>query len=484
MNAGIQQGGQTDEHPLLGRTLRGTYRVTRLLDRGGMGLVFEAEHERLKRRFAVKVLPRHLARDAHALARFRREAEIAALLQHPHVVQIVDFDTTDQQEPYIVMELLTGESLAHRLARQAKLPLSVAVKIACQAASGLMAVHQAGIVHRDLKPGNVFLTEVSGQGEFVKLLDFGISKGSHGGQGLTGEYDVLGTPDYMAPEQALGRTASADQRSDQYSLAVIVYEMLAGRVPFIGDTEINILSQVVADEPPALDALAPEVPARVAACVRRALSKLPEDRFETIDDFASALAQGAGVSLPPASPHVGATLRLTSDPTVLSQRDARLGAARPSAPPAREPHPHTGLRARAPRREATVPSIPSLERLRSQLGRAARAHAAGDSEQAAKLVEQALMMGELLGDEGATQLAQAASLLRDVLETRIGSLTRRLKPKSATPDVARKLSPEEAFVLSNADGQITVEEIIDLSPLSRLQTLRFIARLLQSGGLV
>ncbi|HXK18933.1 MAG TPA: protein kinase, partial [Polyangiaceae bacterium] len=129
MNTGTREAS-ADEHPLLGRTLRGTYRITRLLDRGGMGLVFEAEHLRLKSRVAVKVLPHHLARDQYALARFRHEAEIVAQLRHPHIVQVVDFDMTDEEQPYLVMELLAGESLAARLERVRALPLDVAVRIA------------------------------------------------------------------------------------------------------------------------------------------------------------------------------------------------------------------------------------------------------------------------------------------------------------------------------------------------------------------
>ncbi|HYQ18706.1 MAG TPA: serine/threonine-protein kinase, partial [Polyangiaceae bacterium] len=249
----------TPAHPLLGTTLRGTYKILRTLDQGGMGLVFEAEHVRLKRRLAVKVLAQHLVKDALALARFNREAEIISQLQHPHVVQVTDFDTTESGELYLVMELLSGESLATRLERERCLPIADALRIAHQASSGLAAAHAAKIVHRDLKPANIFLTHVPGQGTVVKLLDFGISKRSGAAKGLTGEYDILGTPDYMAPEQALGKTAQVDHRGDQYALAVITYEMLAGRTPFAGDDVMEVLRQVIGAEPPPIEQLAPHV---------------------------------------------------------------------------------------------------------------------------------------------------------------------------------------------------------------------------------
>ena len=447
MTHGKRDRSSPDEHPLLGRTLRGSYRITRLLDQGGMGLVFEAEHERLKRRLAVKVLPRHLARDAYALARFRREAEIVALLQHPHVVNVIDFDTTDEQEPYLVMELLIGETLATRVARDRRVPLDEAVRIASQTASALSAVHAAAIVHRDLKPGNVFLTQMGVEGVWVKLLDFGISKGQHGGRGLTGEQEVVGTADYMSSEQVLGRAASADQRSDQYSLAVIVYQMLSGRVPFVGRSEVDILSQVIADQAPTLKLLVPALPDELSNVVRRAMSKLPEERYETVADFASALVQAAEPASRATTPQ-GGTLRLTSDPTVLS--------------PEQQPRDH----------------------LHSLLGRVERTYAGGKLEEAAKLVELALATAERVPDaQRQAALSHTSQLLIEVLEARIGALSRRLRATSPSSGVARKLSPQEAFLLSNADGQFTVEELIDASPLPRLQTLRLVSRLLNDGWL-
>ncbi|HMJ12143.1 MAG TPA: serine/threonine-protein kinase, partial [Polyangiaceae bacterium] len=205
---------------MVGRTLGGTYRIVESLDSGGMGVVFAAEHVRLHRRVAVKVLAQHLAADGSALARFHREADIISRLVHPHIVQILDFDTTEDGSPYIVMEMLEGESLSQHLMQHGRMELVECVRVAAQVASALASIHAAGIVHRDLKPANIYLVNVSGDRSFVKLLDFGISK--HGpSSGLTGEFDILGTPDYMAPEQAMGRTALVDARADQFSLAAI-----------------------------------------------------------------------------------------------------------------------------------------------------------------------------------------------------------------------------------------------------------------------
>jgi serine/threonine protein kinase len=399
-------------HPLVGTVLRGTYEVRRLLDRGGMGIVFEAEQVRLRRKVAIKILPGHLAQESQALLRFQREAELVSMLQNPHVVQIVDFDTTEQGEPYIVMEYLSGESLELRLARQPALPLDVTIRIATQVAAGLAAVHGALIVHRDLKPANIFLTELPSEGFHVKLLDFGIGKRLGAQQHLTGENDVMGTPDYMPPEQALGKTAHVDQRGDQYSLAVIVYEMLAGRGPFQGDM-MAILEQVIASEPPAIELLVPRLPLGVGPVLRRAMAKEPRERFETITDFAEALANAASQtpSLPSVAPSSNTTLRLTRDPSVIAEA-------------ARRDRPTAGPRVLAERSPvSTLPEAPSMVRLLRTLEDAKRARSARDLELAARLVERALSIGDALGNsEAAAALEREEALIEGSLEVRLGRL--------------------------------------------------------------
>jgi serine/threonine protein kinase len=460
----------TQPHPLVGTVLRGTYEVKRLVDRGGMGIVFEAEQVRLRRKVAIKVLPGHLAQESQALLRFEREAELVSLLQNPHVVQIVDFDTTEDGEPYIVMEYLSGESLELRLAREPILPLDLAVRIATQAAAGLAAVHGALIVHRDLKPANIFLTELPADGFHVKLLDFGIGKRIGAQQGLTGENDVMGTPDYMPPEQAQGRTAHVDQRGDQYSLAVIVYEMLAGRNPFQGDM-MAILAQVIASEAPPIESFVSALPLGVGPVLRRAMAKEPNDRYESITDFASALASAASQPAPASTPPPtsNTTLRLTSDPSVLAEAARRDRPTVGSRTPERSPI-------------STIPEAPSIIRLTKALEGAKKARSARDLDLAAKLVERALSIGDALGNsEAASALDREEALIEGSLEVRLGRLEHALRVLTPPPGERASLLPEEAFLLSRVDGIASADEVIDLSPLPRLRTLRLLVRLLRRG---
>ena len=435
--------------------LRGTYEVKRLLARGGMGIVFEAEQVRLRRKVAIKVLPGHWAQESQALLRFQREAELVSMLQNPYVVQIVDFDTTEQGEPYIVMEYLSGESLELRLAREPVLPLDFVISVATQAAAGLAAVHGALIVHRDLKPANIFLTELATEGFHVKLLDFGIGKRLGGPQKLTGENDVMGTPDYMPPEQAQGKTAHVDQRGDQYSLAVIVYEMLAGRGPFQGDM-MAVLEQVIASEPPPIESWVPGLPAGIGPVLRRAMSKDPSDRFDTIIDFASALARAAGhmSSFPSLAPSSNTALWRSSEPAVRGEQSPI----------------------------STLPEGPSLSRLARALEGAKRARSARDLDLAAKLVERALSIGDALGSaEAVAALEREEALVEGSLEVRLGRLDH--TPRVLPPPAGERLSiiPEEAFLLSRIDGIANAGEVLELSPLPRLRTLRLLVRLLRRG---
>jgi serine/threonine-protein kinase len=465
---------------LIGATLRGTYRIVGLLDQGGMGLVFEAEHVRLRKRLVVKVLAQHLVGDAQALARFNREAEIVSQLSHPHIVQVIDFDTTEQGEPYIVMELLQGESLAARLQRERCLPLGEAVRIAHQASSGLAAAHQASIVHRDLKPANVFLVNMPGQGTLVKLLDFGISKRG-AARGLTGEYDILGTPDYMAPEQALGKTAQVDHRGDQYALAVITYEMLAGRTPFGGDDVMEVLQQVIGKQPEPIENLAPHVPSAVGDVLRRAMAKDPAERFPSTTEFATELAKAAGTSVPPPNEPLGMSLSQPAE-------------ARTSATPGKEQNAsnrpdgryQTGLRSRSANAPAnataeTLANAPSGIEISRAIEQAREAFGAGDLDLAVNFVETALVAADALKSaEAQATVERAGSLLDDIFVARLGKPTTRIASVTTTrPKKDTGVTPEQAFLLSRVEGGATLEEVLDLSPLPRRRTLRLLVSMLR-----
>src|ERR1017187_10128703 len=217
----------------LGTVLEGAYRITRLIGEGGMGAVYEAIQLRLNKRVAVKLMARQLTANQDALARFRREAAITSRLGHPHLVNVIDFGASEAGEPYLVMEYLEGEDLDQRLGRRGSLPVDLAVHITKQTASPLAAAHAEGVVHRDLKPANVFHLHVPGELDFVKVLDFGISKVKAAGVKLTKAAVALGTPFYMSPEQAAGMTDAIDHPADQWALACITWEMLCGHTPFV-----------------------------------------------------------------------------------------------------------------------------------------------------------------------------------------------------------------------------------------------------------
>jgi serine/threonine-protein kinase len=262
-----------------------------------MGAVYEAIQLRLNKRVAVKLMARELASNQEALARFHREAEITSHLGHPHLVNVIDFGTAESGEPYLVMEYLEGEDLEHRLQRIGRLGIETAVHITKQAASALGAAHAKDVVHRDLKPANIFLMQVPGEPDFVKVLDFGISKVKAARAKLTRATAVVGTPNYMSPEQAAGRVDETDHRADQWALACIVWEMLAGRTPFVADDVSPLFYQIANLDPEPLAKHAPNAPPAIEPVLRRALAKRPADRFPGIRDFSRALEE-AGLGRP------------------------------------------------------------------------------------------------------------------------------------------------------------------------------------------
>ncbi len=271
----------------VGTIIDGTYEVTGLLGKGGMGAVWQARHLRLPdKRVAVKLLLAGQGSE-ELLARFRREAEVTSKLGHPNIVSVLDFNTLPSGTPFIVLEYLEGESLAARIAR-GPMTADAALSITRQIGSALDAAHRAGIVHRDLKPDNVFLVPLGGGHEQVKVLDFGISKMRGNVSMQTQEATLLGTPAYMSPEQANGRNSEVDARSDIWALGSIVHEMLSGQQAFRGENLTVLLVNVLVTPSPTLRGQ-PGVPDHVAQALDRALTKEPDGRFPDVPSFIAAL---------------------------------------------------------------------------------------------------------------------------------------------------------------------------------------------------
>lgn len=303
---------------LVDQVLDDSYRIEQLLGEGGMGAVYVATQIRLEKPVAVKVMARELTSNPEALERFRREARITSALGHPHIVQVFDFSSTRAGEPFFVMEYLEGEDLEKRLRRVGRLPLGEVVLIVKQVASALSATHAKGIVHRDLKPGNIFLVEATGVETFAKVLDFGISKIRTSSTKLTRTSSIMGTPNYMSPEQAKGKIDEIDEGVDQWALACIAWECLTGACPFTGENVPSILFQIVHEPLPPLGAKVAGLPPHVEQVLARALTKDRAGRFPGVAEFAAALE--------------GASMARDFEPSSVGQRAEPHRTERPEIP--------------------------------------------------------------------------------------------------------------------------------------------------------
>jgi serine/threonine-protein kinase len=288
----IAQGAPNEmgSNDYTGLTLADKYHLTTLLGQGGMGAVYRGEHVVIGKRVAVKFLHADLAGNEEVVKRFYREAQAAAAIGHDSIIDVLDVGISPNGEPYLVMEYLEGESLGDMLARTGPLDLAAALGILEPALRALAAAHAKGIVHRDLKPDNIFVVRQPSGPPKIKLIDFGISKfADGGGEKLTQTGSVMGTPAYMAPEQARG-ASTLDHRADLYSMGVILYELLTGKLPFSGSnfTEIIINILTAAPVPPA-DAH-PGFPDEAAALVLRALAKDPADRPQSAEAMIAEMA--------------------------------------------------------------------------------------------------------------------------------------------------------------------------------------------------
>jgi serine/threonine-protein kinase len=315
--------------------LAGRYRLGRVIARGGSGVVYDARDERVGSEVAIKVLRRSLTADATAVARMVREVELVARLKHPNVVRVLDVGT-EAEEPFLVMELLEGKTLAERVETEGALSLESVRTIASQLLDALAAVHRAGVLHRDLKPANVFLVSLRGA-ELVKLLDFGHGA-LHDGSSpkLTQSGFFAGTPGYIAPERLLG--GAHDVRSDVYGVAVCLYEALAGRAAFHAASPLALHAAIVQGSAPPLSSLRTDVPEELAAVIARAMHVDPALRFESASALAGAIEAAIGAPRASIDPYAKTLAVARHAPT--STRDparAPEPAPTPAAPPRRAP---------------------------------------------------------------------------------------------------------------------------------------------------
>ncbi|MCA9550784.1 MAG: protein kinase, partial [Myxococcales bacterium] len=279
---------------LVGQLLAGKYKILKKIGEGGMGSVYIATQEPIDRKVAVKVLLGKLAEDEIAVKRFEQEARAISKMQHPNTVTIYDFGRTSEDEDdrlYIVMEYLKGQTLTQVLRKDKVLAPARACKVVRQVCASLADAHATGIIHRDLKPDNIFLTEVGGDKDWVKVLDFGVAKlaDSEGAGTLTQTGMIFGTPKYMSPEQAEGRPI--DYRADIYALGVVLYELLVGRPPFIADTPVGLLLKHISEPPPPFSKVRPDlqIDPRLEAITMRALDKRPDARQQMVAELAAEL---------------------------------------------------------------------------------------------------------------------------------------------------------------------------------------------------
>src|SRR3712207_1376768 len=292
----LKRRGNDDR--LVGQVLAGKYRIDDKIDEGGMGCVYRATHVLMEKVVAVKVLHPALAADDKIVARFTREAKAASRISHPHAINVTDFGESENGIVYLVMEYLRGRTLKDVVRRGGPMTLARTVEIVRQVSGALEAAHNEGVVPRDLKSDNIMLEEATG-GDWAKVLDFGIAKIQQTERsihetdpGLTAPNLIIGTPQYMSPEQC-SQASGIDARSDIYSLGVIVYEMLAGHVPFTGDSPTAIMMKHIQEPPPSVLDERKDLPEEVGRVIERALAKSPEDRFQKVSELSAALAEAA-----------------------------------------------------------------------------------------------------------------------------------------------------------------------------------------------
>ena len=397
---GVSLSGAGGADDLIGRNV-GSYRVVKLLGKGGMGSVYMAEHPTIRSKVAIKFLHPQYSHDEKIVDRFFNEARAVNVIGHDNILKILDLNVTDDNRHYFVMEFLHGRPLQSLLKGGGAVPLQIAGPILLQVCDALGAAHDAGIVHRDLKPDNVYLIALKGKKNFVKVVDFGIAKLTNSEGVSTGNTQtgmVMGTPAYMSPEQASGRTQLIDARSDIYSLGVMMFQLATGRLPFPGSAFGEVLIGHIQLPPPRPRDLNPAIPEAYETVILRTLQKRQEDRFQSMQELHDAISRvmaqlGISAELPAADqaademetiasrgspsnpgartpsqpgrstdPRAGA--RRTSSP---GKSQSAAGRPRPSMPGAPRPAPaRPQPRAQQPEEQPTLPAT-ALQKSRAPL---------------------------------------------------------------------------------------------------------------------
>ncbi len=298
-NDGSVLRGAAPTSDLVGQVVAERYHVVKKLGEGGMGQVYLAEHVKMGRRSAIKVMNPSMTHDPDAVARFNREAANASRITHPNVCAVYDFGETPDGLIYLAMEFIEGEPLTDLIAREGALKVGRAVKIFQQTADALQAAHDLGIVHRDLKPDNIMLAKGRDGSDVVKVVDFGIAKavgGDEAGQKVTKTGLVVGTPEFMSPEQLSGD--KLDGRSDLYSLALVLYRMLTGKLPFEATSVQETMIKRLTDEPTKLALARPDLafPPKLQGVLDRALARTPNERYQSVSEFAADVGKAIGAT--------------------------------------------------------------------------------------------------------------------------------------------------------------------------------------------
>ncbi len=274
------------QDPFVGTTLAGTYEIESVIGTGGMGVVYKARHAMMDRTVAIKMLQSQLISDSMSVKRFQQEGKAASRIKHPHVITVYDFGISPTGQPYIVMDYLEGEALADVIKRDGQVAVERAIKILIQACDALDHAHKMGVIHRDLKPTNIMLSKDEDHLDFVRVVDFGVAKlinSGQEGQKLTQAGEVCGSPVYMSPEQCMGM--DLDKRSDIYSMGILIYETLTGRLPILGKTMVDTMSKHISDSPLRFSETRPDlyIPERLESVFFKALAKNPNERHQTMD---------------------------------------------------------------------------------------------------------------------------------------------------------------------------------------------------------